>query len=266
MEDPKGIIVESFKTSYVDKRTVTLFRGAVLINLDAYWSSMRDLDRVKGLAEVIVKIAEFYARNASTYCSDAVEQVSAVKHGLALIALSTMPKIIGDQGATIIIEYGREKDGALNGLGIAELLTKLLADPEIRDTAFEAEKTYSVLKDVKTSIDTDVVEKALLKMASEIDNMTPLKNNPAKSIVPVQPHPSAVTTKPAQQVGKPSRKYGPRVNAIEVRLKSTERKVTRLIVLVSLKTYRGGYITTSSVEKIRELADLKIPARPRRDT
>jgi hypothetical protein len=260
-ERPEGSIVESFKTSYIDRRTVTLFRGAALINLDAYWSSMRDLDRVEDLAEAIVKIAEFYARNAPIYCSDALKQVSEVKHGLALIALSTMPKITDDQDVTAIIEYRREEDGALNGLGIAELLTKLFVDPDIRDIAFEAEKTYSVLKNVKTSINTDAVENALLKIASETDYMTALENIPVKSIVPIQLQPGTATTKPVQQAGKPSRKYGPRVNAIEVKLARSGREITRYIILASLKTDRRGYIVTSSIDKIRELVELKLPSK-----
>jgi hypothetical protein len=261
-EDPKESIVGSFKTSYIAKRTVALFRGAALINLDAYWSSMRDLDRVEDLAEAIVKIAEFYARNAPTYCSDAVKLVSEVKHGLALIALSTTPKIIDDQDVTVIIEYGREKDGALNGLGIAELLTKLFAESEIRDIALEAEKTYSVLKAVEVkSIDTDNVEEALLEMAPGTGYMTALENIPVKSIVPIQLQPSTATTKPAQQAGKPSRRYGPRVNAIEVKLERSGREITRYIILVSLKTDRRGYIATSSIEKIRKLVELKVPSK-----
>jgi hypothetical protein len=260
-ERPEGTIVESFKTSYIDRRTVTLFRGASLINLDAYWSSMRDLDRVENLAEAIVKIAEFYVRNAPMHCSDALKQISEVKHGLALIALSTLPKIIDDQDVIAIIEYGREEDRALNGLGIAELLTKLFVDPDIRDIAFEAEKTYSVLKNVKTSISTDVVENALLKIASETDYMTALENIPVKSIVPIQLQPGTATTKPAQQARKPSRKYGPRVNAVEVKLARLGREITRYIILASLKTDRRGYIAASSIDKIRELVELKVPSK-----
>jgi len=260
-EDPKGTIIDSFKTSYVVKRTVTLFRGAALINLDAYWSSMRDLDRVEDLAEAIVKIAEFYAKNTPTYCADAIKQVSDVKYGLALIALSTMPKIISDPEVTIIIEYRRAEDGSLNGLGIAELLAKLFTDSEIRSIASEAEKTYSVLKDVKTSITTDEVEKALLKIASASGYMTPLESLQIKSIVPIQPQPSTTAPKTAQQAGKTARKYGPRANVIEVKLGSMGREVTRLIVLASLKTDRRGYVMSSSMEKIKELADLKIPSK-----
>jgi hypothetical protein len=260
-ERPEETIVESFKTSYIDRRTVTLFRGAALINLDAYWSSMRDLDRVENLAEAIVKIAEFYARNAPIQCSDALKLVSEVKHGLALIALSTMPKIIDDQDVIAIIEYRREEDGALNGLGIAELLAKLFVDPDIKGVALEAEKTYSVLKNVKTGISTDAVENALLKIASETSYMTALENIPVKSIVPIQLQPGTATTKPAQQAGKPSRRYGPRVNAVEVKLARSGREITRYIILVSLKTDRRGYIAISSIEKIRELVGLKVPSK-----
>jgi hypothetical protein len=261
-ERPEETIVESFKTSYIHRRAVTLFRGAALINLDAYWSSMRDLDRVEDLAEAIVKIAEFYARNAPIQCPDALKQVSEVKHGLALIALSTMPKIIGDQDLVAIIEYRREEDGALNGLGIAELLAKLFADPDTRDVAFEAEKTYSVLKDVgEKPISTDEVEKALLEIASAIGYMTALENIPVKSIVPIQLQPSTATTKPGQQAGKPSRKYGPRVNAVEIKLSRSGREITRYIILASLKTDRSGYVTASSIEKIRKLVELKVPSK-----
>lgn len=260
-ERPEGTIVESFKTSYIDRRTVTLFRGAALINLDAYWSSMRDLDRVENLAEAIVKIAEFYARNAPIQCFDALKQVSEVKHGLALLALSTMPKIIDDQDVVVIIEYRREEDGALNGLSIAELLVKLFVNPDTRDIAIEAEKTYSVLKNVETSISADAVENALLKIASETGYMTALENIPVKSIVPIQLQPGTATAKPAQQAGKPSRKRGPRVNAVEVKLTRSGREITRYIILTSLKTDRRGYITASSIEKIRELVELKVPSK-----
>jgi hypothetical protein len=260
-EHPEESLVESFKTSYIDRRTVTQFRGAALINLDAYWSSMRDLGRVEKLAEAIVEIAEFYAKNAPIQCPDALKRVSEVKNGLALIALATMPKIIDDQDVRAIIEYGRKEDGALNGLGIAELLTRLFADPNIRDIASQAERAYSLLKDVKTSISTDMVENALLKIATETDYMTALENIPVKSIVPIQLQPGTATTKPGQQAGKPSRKYGPRVNAVEVKLVRSGREITRYIILASLKTDRRGYIVTNSIDKIRELVELKVPSK-----
>jgi hypothetical protein len=222
---------------------------------------MRDLGKVEKLAEAIVKIAEFYAKNAPIRCPDALKRVSEVKNGLALIALATMPKIIDDQDVRAIIEYGRKEDGALNGLGIAELLTRLFADPNIRDTASQAERAYSLLKDVKTSISTDMVENALLKIATETDYMTALENIPVKSIVPIQLQPGTATTKPGQQAGKPSRKYGPRVNAVEVKLVRSGREITRYIILASLKTDRRGYIVTNSIDKIRELVELKVPSK-----
>jgi len=260
-EDPKGTIINSFKTSYIEKRIVTLFRGAALINLDAYWSGMRDLNKIEELAEAIVKIAEFYTKNAPVYCAEAIKQVSDVKHGFALIALSTMPKIVSDPEATIIIEYRRAGDGSLNGLGIAELLAKLFTESETRGVASEAEKIYSVLKDVKTSITTDEVEQALLKIAQALGYMTPLENVQVKSIIPIQQQPTATAPKTAQQIGRTPRKYGPRANVVEVKLENIGREVTRLIVLASLKIDRRGYVMTSSIQKIKELSDLKVPSK-----
>jgi hypothetical protein len=258
-ENPREAIIDNFKTSYIEKRVVSLFRGAALINLDAYWSRMRDLDKVEDLAEVIVKIADFYAKNAPAYCTEAVKHVSDVKHGLALIALSTLPKIAGDQEVRIIIEYGKPEDRSLNGLGIAELLARLFTDPEIRDIAEEAEKIYSVLKDAKPGITLDQVEESLLKIASEINYMTPLENLPVKSLVPIQPQPSTGASETAPRAEKKVRRYGPRVNAIEVKLRSTSGERTRYIMLVSLKSDRRGYITTSSLERIRTLVELEVP-------
>jgi len=260
-EDPRGIILENFKNSYIRKRAVTLFRGAALINLDAYWSSMRDLDRVGDLASAIVKIAKFYAKNAPTYCDEAVKMVTDVRHGLAMMALSTTPKIASDPETTILIEYRREGEGALNGLGIAELLGMFFANPAVMSLADEAERTYSILKEVKSSISVDDIEEALFKACSESEYMTSLKEAPVSSIVPIQPRPpsSTATAQPSQQPRRGVRKYGPRANIIEVKVRSGGRETTRFIILTGLRTDARGYITTGSIKKVNELVELRVP-------
>jgi len=262
-ENPRETIIERFKRSYIERRAVALFRGAALINLDAYWSNMRDLDRVEDLASVIVKIAEFYAKNAPSYCAEAVKMIAYASRGLAMMALSTMPKIVSDPhvtGITTLVEHIGAGEGALNGLGIANLLIEFFADPEVRSLAEEAERAYNSLAGRTSSITVDDIERVLLKASasSNIGYMTPLEEIPVRSIVPIQPQlpSSTVATQPLQQPGRRARKYGPRVNAIEVSVGSETR---RYIILALLKTDARGYITTSSIKKVSELVELGVP-------
>ena len=248
-EEPGRALLDSFRNSYISRRPVTLFRGAAMVNLDAYWSGLRDLNRVKDLAEAIVKFADFYAKNADTYCSEAVELVKRHKLGLAVLALASMPKIVRDREARVVIEY-RGAEPALNGLGIAELLRSLFAEPKVAGLADEAERVYTRLSGLGATIGVDDVEEVLLKACSAVGYMTPLRNISVSSIVPLQ-LPS----------GAGKRKYGPRVDLIDVRVSvSGGREERRYIVLHSLKADKRGYITSGSLKKLRELVEYGVPS------
>jgi len=240
-EEPAKIIIESFKSSYINRRPVTSFRGAALINLDAYWSSLRTLDKVERLAEVIVKLADFYAKNAHT-CTECVNEISKRGRGLALLALSSIPKLVDALETKIILEY-RGAELALNGLGIAELVNGFLADPEMEKLAEKAEELYSELKNLEVSIDVDDVKEALLKSCGVFDYMTPLPNIPVRSVASIDT------------------KRGPRADVIEVKSRMRDgRKELRTIVLHSLRTDKKGYITSGSIKKLKELVQLKVPS------
>jgi hypothetical protein len=248
-EEPRRSIMESFRSSYVSRRPATLFRGATLVNLDAYWSSLRALDKVNELAEVIVKLADFYAKNVDIRSLECVNDISKCKHGLALLALSSIPKVISDQEAKIIIEY-RGAEPALNGLGIAELVSRFLADLEMKKLAEEAEKMYGELKGLQVSADVDDVKEALLKSCTAL-KYTSL-SIPVKGIVPID------VTKQAES-GKQRR--GPQADVIEVRARTRDgREELRYIILHNLKKDKRGYITSGSIKKLRELVQLKVPS------
>jgi hypothetical protein len=250
-EEPSKNIMENFINSYINKRPAILFRGAALINLDAYWSGLRALDKVEKLAETIVKLTEFYVKNAGTQCDEALEIINRCKYGLALLALSSIPKIISIPGAKIVIEY-RGSEPALNGLGIAELICKFFANAEVRSLASEAEVIYNELKELQVSIDIDAVKEILLKTCNVTKYMSSLKNVPISSLVPLE------FAKPERSS---RRKYGPRADLIEVRMKvSEEREERKYIILHTLKMDEKGYITSGSVKKLRELVQYKVPS------
>lgn len=250
-EEPGRRIVESFRKSYVSRRPVTSFRGAAIINLDAYWSSLRALDKVEELAEAIAKLAEFYAKNANSENEDCyhevLNEVDKCKRGLALLALSSTPRIVGGE---IIVEY-QGTEPALNGLGIAELLRKFFADPEERMLAQKAEEMYSELKKLQTaSVDVDSVKEALLKSCNVPSyGLSAFSGVPVKSLIP------AGTT---GQGGR--RSYGPRADVIEVNLEARGERGRKLIILHSLKTDRKGYVTRGSIKKLEELIQLGVPS------
>jgi len=259
-EKPEQAILDSFKSSYIKRKSISLFRGAALINLDAYWSSLRSLSKIEDLAEVIVKIVNFYIKNAFTDYNDGkaeiIDKINKVKHGLAFLALSSLPKI-SSQADNIIIEYKGGEDRALNGLGIAELISKLFADSELELQAEEAEEFYRFLKDVKTDINVNEVEEVLLKACPESGYMTPLKDSPISSIIPVQ-----ILQQPSQQQAKAGagRKRGPKANIIEVRIRSGGLESLRYIIMSSLRTDPRGYVASESVKRIGEFVKLGVPA------
>jgi len=260
-ENPEKSIIDNFKSSYVNRRPVILFRGAALVNLDAYWSRLRSLNMIEGLAEAITKLTEFYAKNSDAYCSETIEKVNSYKHGLALLALSSIPKIINDP-TKIIIEYrGAESAGArfggpasaLNGLGIAELLRAFFAEPNIERLADEAERIYSKLKEFQvSSVSVDDV-KEVLRKACEALHITFLTGIPASSISP------SSFSEILKQAGSGRRKYGPRVDIIEVKGDELRGEV-KYIVLFSLKTDKKNYVTSGSINKLRKLVQAKIPS------
>jgi len=253
-EEPRRALLDSFRSSYINRRPVTLFRGAAMVNLDAYWSGLRSLDHVKDLAEVIVRLADFYAKNADTYCSEAVERVRRYKLGLAMLALSSIPRVVRDPEARVVIEY-RGAEPALNGLGIAELLNKLFADSKVASLADEAEKVYSSLEGLQATVDTDTVEEVLLKACSAVGYMTPLRDVPVSSIVPLQA-PSG-----AEKPVAGRRKYGPRVDLVEVRVATSDgREERRYIIFHSLKVDKRGYVTSGSVKRLAELVQCGVPS------
>jgi hypothetical protein len=240
--------------------SISLFRGAALINLDAYWSSLRSLSRIEDLAEVIVKIVNFYINNAFTDHNDGkaeiIDKINKVKHGLAFLALSSLPKISG-QPDNIIIEYKGGADWALNGLSIAELISKFFADPDFEKQADDAEVFYRMLKEVKSDINVNEVEEVLLKACPESGYMTPLKDAPMSSIIPVH-----MLQQPSQQQAKAGagRKRGPKANIIEVRIRSGGVEILRYIIMSSLRTDPRGYVASESVKRIGELVKWGAPA------
>ena len=261
-EEPKRVLLDSFRNSYISGTPVITFRGATMINLDAYWSSLRSLNRVKDLAEAMVKLAKFYAENAGACCEEVVKRVEGHKHGLALLALSSIPKIVRDPEARAVIEYRGAEPSlsglgivALNGLGIAELLNRFFADPKVASLADEAEKVYQSLKSLQATVDADTVKEVLLKACGAVGYMTPLRDLPVSSIVPQQAPSGA--SKPV--TGR--RKYGPRVDLVEVRVAASEgREERRYVIFHSLKVDKKGYVTSGSAKKLAELINCGVPS------
>jgi hypothetical protein len=247
-ENPGETLMRNLADSYIRGRAVTLFRGAALINLDAYWSRMRSLDRVEDLSKTIVKIAEFYARNRHPYCGEAVNMIEEVRHGLALLALRSVPKVVagGGRQESFLIEYWQDDDGALNGQGIAWILRAFLLERETQDLARKAENTYSYIAGVVERgrrLNPDDVEEVLLQAASTLGYRT-LKKAPLSAFMRVDQHQQQPHQ---QQGGRRARAPGPQVNVI------VATKTRRYFVLTSLKTDERGYITTHSIKKLETL-------------
>ncbi len=259
-EHPVETIEKSFKSSYIGRAPVTLFRGASLVNLDAYWSSLRSLENLEKLADVIVEITDFYVKNMGGNCSKLVDEVKKYKYGLALLALSSLPKI-ADPVEKIVIEYKgpihRDLDSpvsALNGLGIAELLFRFLTDEDVKMLADKAEKIYNYLKSIKIeNVDTEDIKKIILN-ASEILPYADVVQEGTVSTLGL-PLPQGTGEK-----GK-RRKYGPKIDLIHVKRKSIAgREVHSFLVLHDLRTDKRGYISSSSLNKLRKLIEIGIPS------
>jgi KaiC/GvpD/RAD55 family RecA-like ATPase len=268
-ESPAQAIKDSFSKSYIKGIPVSLFRGAALINLDAYWSRLRSLNKVADLAEIIEKIAEFYVKNMSPECiGEMLESIKKIKKGLAFIALSSLPKVRSSRGNiifdNIIFEYKGGQDQALNGLGIAELIYRFFAEhDELGPIAESAERFYKLLEEaVKEDINVDDVEEVLLKASdrdnSKLDYLKPLRGAQVITLLP----PEKVQQLQQQQMketGK-GRKRGPQANIIEVKIKSEGQEILRYIILASLRIDSRAYTASESIERIRRLVSIGAPA------
>jgi len=242
-ENPWEAVAKELRRGQAGGGFVALYRGAVVVNLDAYWLGLRSLNNVKKLASTIVEVARFYARNAPEYCEEAVKLVEDASTGLAMIALSTPPKVVADpeSGLVVLVESADPKNLSLNGAGIATLLHELFYSQELAEAVEEAKRLYEELARKRQSVSAGDVEKALLKATkTAIDtHIHPLEGVPAKAIAPL-----------------PVKRYGPVVNALEVNLGAG---AVRRIALASLKLDSKGYVTTGSLERVRALAELGVP-------
>jgi Cdc6-like AAA superfamily ATPase len=264
-ESPAQAIRDSFTKSYIKGIPVILFRGAALINLDAYWSGLRSLNKVADLAEIIEKVAEFYVKNVKNMPSkcigEVLESVKRIKNGLAFVALSSLPKVRSPPG-DIIFEYKGGQDQALNGLGIAELIYRFFAEHnELGSIAESAERFYNQLKNaVKEDINADDVEEVLLIASerSKLDYLKPLRGAQVITLLPLEKV-QQLQQQQMKETGK-GRKRGPQANIIEVRMKSGGQEILRHIILASLRTDKRGYTASESVRRIRRLVSMGAPA------
>jgi hypothetical protein len=180
-----------------------------------------------------------------------------VKHGLALLALRSVPKVVAGEGhwESFLIEYWQDEEGALNGLGIAWIIKTFLLERETQELAREAETNYNYLVKKVTERgkpNPDDVEEVLLQAASTLGYRS-LRKAPLSAIMHVgqpqqQPH--------QQQGGRRARARGPQVNVIEVMVGQNRR----YLVLTSLKTDRMGYVTTHSIKKLKALIAMGVPS------
>ena len=260
-ERPVEVIEDSFKSSYICRDLVALFRGAAIVNLDAYWSSFRSLNDVPRLANVIIDIMKFYVSNIDSKCNVMVNEVDKHKHGLALLALSSLPKV-ADPAERIIIEYAgrvhRNLDwpiSALNGLGIAELLLRFFSDEKVRKLAEKAEKIYSYLSSIKVeNISVEDVKKIIFDATSEVlcdIGVNAVQNQKI----------SALGLPLPQEAGEGRRrKYGPKIDIIAVRRRRAGREELTFLVLHDLRIDSRGYISSSSRNKLKKLIEMGVPS------
>ncbi len=255
--NPRDTLYESFKRSYLEGRLVTLFRGAALINLDGFWSSFRSLSKADELADVIEGIARFYIKNSGGNCDAFLNEIIRLKRGLALLALSSLPRV-ASRDERIIIEYGSPVRGlkpsepatepvtALNGQGIADLLYRLLADSRLRNLASKAEGVYGCLRSSGGDVGADEIKQVIMDAA----NLLP--NAEAKT-VPI----STLVKRPAESQ---ARERGRRLDVDMIKIEDNVSKEFRILVLHSLKIDKRGYVTSSSMDKLRKLMDMGIPS------
>lgn len=258
-ERPIETIEKSFKSSYIARTPVALFRGAAIVNLDAYWSNLRSLENLEKLADVIVEITDFYVSNIDDNCSRLIDKVKKYKYGLALLALSSLPKI-AHPVERIVIEYKGpihpdldNPISALNGLGIAELMLRFFTDEGTKRLAEKAERIYNYLKSIRVeNIGTEDVKEIILN-ASEILPYVDVVREGAVTVLGIS------LPQETGEKGK-RRKYGPKIDLIYVK-RSIEHTENPSIVLHDLRTDKRGYISSSSLNKLRKLIEIGIPGK-----
>ncbi|PUA33345.1 MAG: hypothetical protein B7O98_02655 [Zestosphaera tikiterensis] len=269
-EFPEESIESAFRNSYTRGKFVQLFRGASIVNLDAYWSRLRRLERINELAEVIASIADFYITNASGgECSSLLEEVRKYKHGLAVLTLSSLPKaslserIIAEvhEGGSYL-SYPNYSVASLNGLGIAELLLGFLRDRNIRVLAEKLSKFYEELRSQSMSQpDPEIVKDAILKAVEQVlqkhgvyrqDRGIEVYRDQSIRALGLE-LPYSKEAQGAVSEGR-RRKRGPQIDFIHIR---SDRI---FLVVHALRADRRGYISSSTLNKLRELIELKVPS------
>lgn len=262
-ESPERSLTEAFKKSYVEMTPVKPFRGATLVNLDAYWSRIRSLSKLDELGKTIVGIFEFYIINAGGDCSELLEYVKSYTHGLAMLALASLPKVADIHEGVIIEYYNPEASrdrfvNALSGSGIADLLLKFLRDRRVVELAADLEKVYSsYLVKKKENIDVSDLKRAILNGVDALSAELKAEAIRSSSIQALGITPPAETY---AKSGSRRRKSGPRIDFILLRRTIGQRESVIIVVLHDLKLDTRGYISSSSRRKFRTLIDLNVPS------
>ncbi|WP_131160168.1 ATP-binding protein [Aeropyrum pernix] len=253
-EYPGEVLGKQFRESYVRKDPIKLFRGAAMINLDAYWSRFRSLDMAEELADVIIRLAEFYKYNSGVgECREVFEELLKYKRGLALIALASMPKTLYPY-EKIVIEYiSPEPDTpspALNGLGISDLIYKFISG-ELRGLSEAAERLYSRLSQQRVTADVDDIKEAIMESASELAYASVVRG--------ALPEALGIEVPEAEQRRK-RKPLRPRLDFIYIdRVVGGQPSRVNIIIHV-LKPDAKGYVVSSSLYKLARLVELNIPS------
>ncbi|MEM0460311.1 MAG: hypothetical protein QXZ31_10630 [Thermofilaceae archaeon] len=254
-EDPGARLRSAVESSYAERSFVKTFRGASVVNLDAFWARYRDLNAVPDLGKAMMSILNFYTRNAGleSECADLHNELSAVSKGLAMLALARLPSLSSRGSA--IVEYA---EWGLNAMSILKILRRVMVDRHSYSVAKALSDLYDGLR--KTEVQNlepkeDVIN-AILKACSTVQE---LGYNKSLRNVLERATPEMLGLGVQRQPARGRR--GPEFALVHVSRAdpATGKTEDRYVAFTYLLRDSRGYVRTKTLDKLRELVNQGVP-------
>ncbi|MEM0236383.1 ATP-binding protein [Thermofilum sp.] len=252
-EDPDEMLKSAVESSYAERVFVKTFRGASVVNLDAFWARYRDLNAVPDLGEAIMSIFNFYARNAGveSECADLHKELKAVRKGLALLALATLPLL--SSRTKVVVEYA---EWGLNAMSILRILRKVMVDRHSYTVAKALSDLYDSLSKTevpKLEPKEDVIS-AILKACTTVQKLVYNVRNVVEKATPDMLG-LGVQHQPARG------RRGPEFALVHVSRKDpvTGKTEDRYVAFTYLRKDSQGYVRTETLNRLRKLVNQGVP-------
>lgn len=253
-EDPGSVLRSAVEGSYAERAFVKTFRGASVVNLDAFWARYRDLNAVPDLGEAMISILDFYTRNAGLEgeCADLHSELEAVSKGLALLALARLPSLSSRSNA--IVEHG---EWGLNPATILKILLRASVDRQVYAVAKALSDLYDGLSKTEVrSLEPRDVVRAVVRACGTVREL-----GYSRSLRSVLERATPDVLGLYDRGGPARGRRGPEFALVHVSRagEGTREAEDRYVVLTYISTDSRGYVRTGDLSRVKKLASLGVP-------